>query len=549
MRRIQVDLSGVDATLDRSAARRLADVWDGPVQEFPSFGQEPPDPVVEPSPLWPRIRASLVLLAAIAGVMSFQLHDFGRHSEHAGMFRGSLRGAGAFARHGSAGDVQMKIQTTASVAAFVVAAASAQAQQAVQWRVEDGGNGHWYALGSPAANWHDAAAHAVQMGGHLATLPSADETAFAAGVAANENVAYIGAAQASGSAEPFGGWRWITGEPWSFESWHFNMDDAPCGSSNGDGEQQFLWMHNSVRQWDDVNDRDIPGCPLEQKRGIIEWSADCNNDGIVDYGQCRDGTLADYNGNNIPDCCEQGEPCVLGHYPVQWMVSEGGNGHWYAIVWSGLSEGDLGNWDRLDSLARGSGARLCSIASLNENHLVRSLVTAYRPINGFWCYLGATQVLGPRCSATSWEWVDGTPWVFTQWQPGQPDCLTGSGGAFDEPRMAIRSFTGEWGDWNGRELNNAVFEWSADCDSDGIVDYGQILRGERPDANTNGVPDGCECLADLNGDGVVQGADLGLMLAAWGSVPASVAADINRDGAVDGNDLGLMLAGWGPCGG
>jgi hypothetical protein len=63
------------------------------------------------------------------------------------------------------------------------------------------------------------------------------------------------------------------------------------------------------------------------------------------------------------------------------------------------------------------------------------------------------------------------------------------------------------------------------------------------------VPDGCECIADLNSDGVVQGADLGLMLAAWGSVPAGVAADNNRDGAVDGNDLGLMLAGWGPCGG
>ena len=55
------------------------------------------------------------------------------------------------------------------------------------------------------------------------------------------------------------------------------------------------------------------------------------------------------------------------------------------------------------------------------------------------------------------------------------------------------------------------------------------------------------CLADLNDDGVVQGADLGLMLAAWGPVPAGVAADLNRDGAVDGNDLGLMLAGWGPC--
>jgi hypothetical protein len=35
-------------------------------------------------------------------------------------------------------------------------------------------------------------------------------------------------------------------------------------------------------------------------------------------------------------------------------------------------------------------------------------------------------------------------------------------------------------------------EWSADCDGDGEVDYGQILRGEIADLNGNGVPDVCE---------------------------------------------------------
>jgi hypothetical protein len=102
-------------------------------------------------------------------------------------------------------------------------------------------------------------------------------------------------------------------------------------------------------------------------------------------------------------------------------------------------------------------------------------------------------------------------------------------------------------DFDGSERAYVV-EWSADCDGDGMVDFGQILRGDRPDLNANGVPDGCECYADLNADGVVQGADLGIMLASWGSVPAGVSADINRDGAVDGTDLGLLLSGWGPCG-
>jgi hypothetical protein len=65
---------------------------------------------------------------------------------------------------------------------------------------------------------------------------------------------------------------------------------------------------------------------------LCEWSADCNGDGIVDYGQCHDGTLPDYNGNNIPDCCERAEACVVGNYPVQWRTEDGGNGHWYQRI-------------------------------------------------------------------------------------------------------------------------------------------------------------------------------------------------------------------------
>jgi hypothetical protein len=52
----------------------------------------------------------------------------------------------------------------------------------------------------------------------------------------------------------------------------------------------------------------------------------------------------------------------------------------------------------------------------------------------------------------------------------------------------------------------------------------------------------------LNGDNVVNGADLGLMLGAWGPCPSSpCAADLNLDGVVNGADLGLMLGAWGNC--
>ena len=47
---------------------------------------------------------------------------------------------------------------------------------------------------------------------------------------------------------------------------------------------------------------------------------------------------------------------------------------------------------------------------------------------------------------------------------------------------------------------------------------------------------------DLNGDGAVNGADLGVLLAAWGT--STPQADLNADGIVDGSDVGLMLANW-----
>ncbi|MCA9284548.1 MAG: choice-of-anchor B family protein [Phycisphaerales bacterium] len=54
----------------------------------------------------------------------------------------------------------------------------------------------------------------------------------------------------------------------------------------------------------------------------------------------------------------------------------------------------------------------------------------------------------------------------------------------------------------------------------------------------------CEAplVGDLDGNGVVDGADLGALLGAWGGKGA---ADLNGDGTVDGADLGILLANWG----
>ena len=58
-----------------------------------------------------------------------------------------------------------------------------------------------------------------------------------------------------------------------------------------------------------------------------------------------------------------------------------------------------------------------------------------------------------------------------------------------------------------------------------------------------GQPD---CPGDFNGDGMVDGADFGYILAAWGTC-GGCPEDLNGDGEVNGADVGLVLSVWGAC--
>lgn len=49
-------------------------------------------------------------------------------------------------------------------------------------------------------------------------------------------------------------------------------------------------------------------------------------------------------------------------------------------------------------------------------------------------------------------------------------------------------------------------------------------------------------IADLNGDGLVNGTDLGAVLGLWNTNVA--AGDLNTDGTVDGNDMAIVLGSW-----
>ena len=60
----------------------------------------------------------------------------------------------------------------------------------------------------------------------------------------------------------------------------------------------------------------------------------------------------------------------------------------------------------------------------------------------------------------------------------------------------------------------------------------------------------CDCVGDINLDGVRNAADLGILLGYWGEncyASGGCASDLSGDGMVDGRDLGALLSRWGPC--
>jgi hypothetical protein len=91
----------------------------------------------------------------------------------------------------------------------------------------------------------------------------------------------------------------------------------------------------------------------------------------------------------------------------------------------------------------------------------------------------------------------------------------------------------------------SVFELRFDCNGNNVPDSCDLDELTSLDINSDGHPDECQCLADINDSGAVDVDDALLVLSLWGQV--TDVADIDYDGFVGVNDLLALLAAWGPC--
>ena len=225
---------------------------------------------------------------------------------------------------------------------------------------------------------------------------------------------------------------------------------------------------------------------------------DCNNDGLDDLGQIQSGALKDYDGNLVPDVCEA----------VQWTVESGGNGHWYLVKTS-----EPLTWQDGVDLSYSVGGHAATLNTEQELAFVYGLLGdedwSTEPV----CYIGP--ILGGQfdSSLLAWTWITGESWNFPDgqtpsegvWAKNEPN---GSG-----PYLTIQGSAPEFcrspniGDVDGQFFNpGVVIEWSADCNNDGLVDFGQLISGSLEDKNNDGVPDCCAdgqtCEPDCDGDGI-----------------------------------------------
>ena len=190
--------------------------------------------------------------------------------------------------------------------------------------------------------------------------------------------------------------------------------------------------------------------------------------------------------------------CMAQAQPFQWPASSGGNGHWYEVV-------PLTNisWESADLAARARGGHLVAISNAAENAVVTARILQTpgcltQLASGRWLgpWMGGIQTLGAPEPAGGWTWGTGEPWGYTNWDVGQPD----NNGTFGQERYAQFSTRGSsfTGTWNDRSLDDPnrdpgyVIEWDADCNGDGLVDFGQIRAGVLLDSDSDGIPDICE---------------------------------------------------------
>lgn len=350
-------------------------------------------------------------------------------------------------------------------------------------------NGHRYAA-IRSGSWNAVRLEAQTNGLPLVTIDDAMENRWLADrfVTWFSGGAWIGLNDLGAE----GTWRWTSEAPVTFTAWN-------PGEPNGGTAENCVELQVSGG-WNDLPESVSGEGIAERSRAVCGAGGSCfdtHGPGCADESCCNVVCILDSY------CCdtEWDEPCVdEAHSSCAPSVVAGPyihpvTKHRYFLLSSAV-------WPEAEKKAMQLGGHLVTIDSAAENEWVRLNLgnAAIGPVS---FYAGANDQMFENV----FVWQTGFDFPYQHWNPGEPNNYGGN-----EDFLIV----GSNGGWNDVPLS--------------IPAYSVV---ETP------------CVGDLNGDGVVGGADLGDLLGSWGSRLAH--ADLTMDGIVDAADLSVLLGAWGPC--
>ena len=218
-------------------------------------------------------------------------------------------------------------------------------------------SGQRYARIDVTCSWAEAKRVCEMLGGHLATVTSAEEMATIKTLLSSGTPSsyWLGASD----EKTEGTWEWVTGETFSYSLWSSGQPDD-CG-----GVEDYLETWGRGESW---NDNSMSGSSTSSNRGFV---------------------------------------CEFENYYIPSKTTVY-NGNIYCLY------DELVSWYTAYNVCENMGGHLATITSAEEQKIITDLCygsfyTAY--------WLGATD----DSSEGDWKWVTGEPFSYTNWSSGEPN--------------------------------------------------------------------------------------------------------------------------------
>ncbi|XP_066982679.1 macrophage mannose receptor 1-like isoform X2 [Macrobrachium rosenbergii] len=152
--------------------------------------------------------------------------------------------------------------------------------------------------------------------------------------------------------------------------------------------------------------------------------------------------------SHLPFICETREGTVVTtlqpptFLPPKQCVD--GDGIWYVFKdhcykFISATEEDPQSWDKSAELCLAEGSHLASITDVEENFFIESMLDEFSD-DGIW--------VGGRALADSgFQWVDGSPFSYDNWAPGEPN-------SFQDQEDCIEMYNRRLGTWNDKNCGH-----------------------------------------------------------------------------------------------